>query len=86
MLQFVEKANGETQKLGDGQKIERHMAQDLGVKNFLVYRAVDERDGSECSVTFEQVHTVLAAIKRWYIGGCQDMSEHIIRLTSRSNI
>ena len=74
---------GDPPKLGNGQWIEREMAQQLNVKIFQVYRPMkrygNEYSGSEYRFLRRHMDEVVETIRGWYEGDCQDMSECILR-------
>ena len=87
MLQLIEKGEGggvghdddvrNLQELGNGQKIEQHMARQLKLKIFHIYRPMNKY-GSEYRFHDRHIDEVVAAIKDWY-NNHQDMSDVIIR-------
>ena len=85
MLQLVETGEEfgmvDNAKLGNGQRIESDMAQQLQMKVFHVYRPKDE-DGYEDSFVNHHIDEVVAAIRRWYDNSCIDMSERIVHPAS----
>ena len=83
MLQIIERrawGSKEPQSLGNGQRIEREMANEVGVKIFQIYRPITS-SGFEFSFDVDDIQDIVVpAIREWYEGGCDDRSECIIRL------
>ena len=83
MLQLIERGDNscQLQELGNGQQIERHMAQQLEMKVFHVYRPTNTY-GSEYSFNDSHINDVVSAIKSWHDvddDGVKDMSECVVR-------
>ena len=65
--------------LGNGQRIEQHMSQQLQLKTFHVYRPMF---GYEQPFEKSHIEQVVTAIKYWYDGECQEISKRVCRPTS----
>ena len=64
--------------LGDGQRIERIMAQEVGTKVFRVYRPrrLDEFGGQHLiDFTSDHIEALVADIRLWYLDDCVNMEE-----------
>ena len=85
MLQLVERGDEDYQEFGKGQKIERDMANQMKLKIFRVYRPVN-RYGREYDINSRHIEEVIDAILGWYIDGCQDMSESIVKFSTQGGI
>ena len=64
------------QTLGNGQRIERHMANELGVKIFRIHRPF-EKGGEFCERNFTEndIKVITLFVCEWYSNGCSNTSE-----------
>jgi hypothetical protein len=77
MMQLVEREyfNSKNQSLGNGQKIETEMANEIGTKVFCAHAP-----GAGWDKRFTEKHIQLVASKlhKWYMDGCTDMSDCVM--------
>ena len=81
MIQIVElRQVGDTSgynyehSLGKGQQIERIMAQDVGIKVFVVYQPFNEQYRYREFFHDNLIAKLADKVKEWYSGACRDMA------------